>query len=120
MKEVTEVGEQLQDYEETLKNKSHDQAIKNIAKNKEQIAAQKHKQVEYEKRIRQIEASNTWKIGNIFRPIRQFWQKLFNRAAIDAEKIAQLEAKIIEQEKQIENLHDELTPLRLLDQQITT
>lgn len=114
------MGEQLQRYEELENDETHAHTVKSIAQNKEQIASHKRRQSEYKKRIRQIESSNTWKIGNLFNPLRNLWQKLFSNSAVYNDKIAQLEAEIIQQEKQIEDLHDELIPLRLLNEQLTS
>src|SRR5699024_6544902 len=71
----------------------------------------------HEKRIKQVESSNTWKLGNIVNPISSFWNKLFNRK--DREKLAQLEAQIIAQTAKIEQLEEKLTPLQYVDQKLT-
>src|SRR5699024_10947455 len=120
LKEVTEVGEQLQRYDETEQHEKHKELVKDIEQKEEQMQAYKRQQKEYKKRINQIETSNTWKLGNLLKPFSSIWNKLFKQSVYDKERIAHLEKEVMKQHEKIERLETELAPLRLRDEQITS
>src|SRR5699024_3816860 len=98
------MGERLPKYDATQEKDEQAKLVKNIAQQEEQIKASQREKAGHEKRIKQVESSNTWKLGNIVNPISSFWNKLFNRK--DREKLAQLEAQIIAQTAKIEHLEE--------------
>lgn len=117
MKEVAEMGAQLPKYEETRDNHERTRLLKDIAKKEEQLEARKQEQKQANKRIKQIESSNTWKIGNTFQIISSIWKKLFGRP--DLEKVDQLEKQLLDKSDQIEKLSAKLAVLQYLDDQLT-
>jgi len=76
------------------------------------------RQIEQDNRkIKQIEQSNTWKMTAIFRRIKDFFVRLFRND--DKQTIQQLKAKLLERENEINRLKEESVEKQLLDEQIT-
>lgn len=116
MKEVTEMGEQFKQQKETERQEKNEW-IEQVAIDQEKIVAEKRKQVEMKKRMRQIELSNTYKAGNLVHSFNSFWKNLF-RIHVDEEELAVFEQLLLEKEAEIDRLENELTSLRLLNDQL--
>lgn len=104
------MGEQTNRQQETQETK---ELIEQIAQIEEKMAAEERKQSEMKKRIKQIEASNTYKAGKALEPI----QKIITSDRLDR-NILQLEKQLSIHEEKIAALEAELVPLRLLNEEL--
>lgn len=104
---MTEVGEQLKRQEDNKQTELMEQ----IAIKQEKIEAEKRKQSEMKKRMKQIELSNTYKAGKLVNPIASLWKKVFGSNDEQEAEITLLKQQLLE-------LETELIPLRLLNEDL--
>lgn len=107
------MGQQLNRQEDKGKDKQA-KVIEEIAIIQDKIEAEKQKQAEIKKRIKQIETSNTFKVRNI----TSFWRKLFRKNNDSIEDIVFLEKNLLDLEVDMARLEQELIPLRLLNAEL--
>lgn len=111
------MGQQVPKYE----HESSEEAslLRSIAVKEEKMKALERKQAQAEKRRKQIEASNTWKFGNLLEPFKKVWNRIFRPSQEEKKEISHLEETIRKQQERIDELEERLLPLVFLDEQLT-
>ncbi len=106
---------------QTEKRHEENLVIHHILQEEEKIAALDREITRQKKQIKQIENSNTWKLGKKFRRLRDFFNRLFHRkdAVEKQEQITALQQQLQQSETELMHVKEELQ-IRALEDELST